>query len=298
MKEALDPNSDIVSKLVATNQFYDRYRSVIGRKVFYEMQLHNPIEVESSIDPARLQELLSHIQQVWTQLGNAEPHWSVVSTEEFKANTIADTIDKFNNSGRTEVENLKRTMERVGLGDDFGNLRIALEYGCGVGRVTRWLSPLFDEVIGVDISSSHLELARKYFLESGRKNILLSQIYSPEDLARLRPFDFVYSKIVLQHNPPPVIALILNTLAEKLRPNGVGVVQIPTYAQGYKFKVQDYLNKMGKISVMEMHVLPQQDIFKILDSHDCMLLEVNRDHLVATVDYISSTFVFRKRSRG
>lgn len=294
----LSPDSAQVAEMVKTQEFYDLFRSDIGRRVLYEIQLHNPIAVESKVDSALLQELLNHIQLVWTGLGESEPHWSVVSTKEFKANTIGENIQKFNSSGHTEIENLKRMLSRVGMQGKIGPAKTVLEYGCGVGRVTRWLSEIFDNVIGVDISASHLNLAEKYFSEAGRQNISLIQVYSPGDIQRLPEFDFVYSKIVLQHNPPPVIALILNILAEKLRPGGVGVIQIPTYALRYQFKIHEYMKSMDKISAMEMHILPQQDIFEILSSHNCIPLEVSRDHLVATVDYVSSTFIFKKLGGG
>lgn len=38
----------------------------------------------------------------------------------------------------------------------------ALDFGCGVGRLTQALAAHFDEVTGVDISPSMIKLAKKY----------------------------------------------------------------------------------------------------------------------------------------
>jgi hypothetical protein len=41
-------------------------------------------------------------------------------------------------------------------------------------------------------------------------------------LAQIGGFDFFYSVIVLQHNPPPVIVHMLKTVFAQLNPGGIG----------------------------------------------------------------------------
>lgn len=286
-------DSPAFKELTKTTEFYKQVRNEVGKKLLYEVQLHDPIVVEDKVDDVVLGRILDHIHRVWTRLGAEEPHWSVVSTADFKPARIQDTIGRFHETGRAEAANLSRLLARVGLA--VPRPATALEYGCGVGRVTRWLAPLFDRVIGVDISANHIAEARKYLSAEGVANTEFTHISRVSQIDELPGFDFIYSKIVLQHNPPPVIARILDVLCSKLRPGGAGVIQIPTYAAGYAFRAKEYLEKMDKIAGMEMHVLPQPAVFGILDTHGCLPIEVSRDHLT-TVDYVSTTFVFRKRT--
>jgi SAM-dependent methyltransferase len=291
----LDVTSPEIDQLVRSKPFYDRFRSLVGLRVMHEVQLHDPIHVEHTVTDDQLSQIMNHIQKVWTRLGKEEPHWSVVSTAQFKPDKISETLADFHATGKSEAANLTRILKRNGLA--VPPSAVALEYGCGVGRVTRWLATQFGSVIGVDISANHLALARQYFAAEGVSNVELKHVSQLSDIDRLPQFDFLYSKIVLQHNPPPIIHRILNTLCGKLRPGGALVVQVPTYRIRYKWTVDEYLKEMGDIEKMEMHLLPQHVVFDIFDNHDCVPREVSRDHLVATVDFVSTTFVAVKRGR-
>lgn len=289
---SLQATSSEVKQLVESKPFYERFRSDIGRRVLFEMQEHDPITVEYDLSPEELDAILEHIEAVWTKLGEEEPHWSVVSTADFKKDRIHETLQAFHNSGRSEVENMKRMLARNGLSVPENG--VALEYGCGVGRVTRWLAPLFQKIIGVDVSPNHIALLKEYLKQEGVTNAETVVVQKLSEIEALPGYDFLYSKIVLQHNPPPIIAKIFDVLCRKLAPNGVGVVQIPTYCKGYKFAQSQYLDEMQKKAGMEMHVLPQPVIFDILYRNNCIPREVSRDHLVATVDFVSTTFCFQK----
>lgn len=281
-----------IQKLIASSEFYNKYRSELSRKVLFEVQHHNPIVVEYDVPESQLDAILNHIQKVWTNLGNTEPHWSVASVPDFRADKISDTLDSFNQSGKYEVDNALRMVARSGV--SLNSHGTALEYGCGVGRVTRWWAPLFKSMIGVDVSASHLRLARSYMQDSSISNFDLIHIQSFSDIKCLPRYDFLYSKIVLQHNPPPVIYKTLETLIERLNPGGYAIVQFPTYCRNYSFTGNDYIRKMDSISDMEMHVLPQHVVYTLLNRYRCRPLESMRDHLVRSADYVSTTFLFTK----
>ncbi|MEQ1671561.1 MAG: class I SAM-dependent methyltransferase [Hyphomicrobium sp.] len=291
-KPAIDLTSDEFAELVRSQPFYDRFKNDIGRRVLFETQLHDPIVVKHEASPQTLEQILSHIQRVWTKLGSEEPHWSVVSTSDFKANKIQNSVTQFNDTGRAEARNAARMLARIGL--QIPKNAVALEYGCGVGRVTRWLAESCEKVIGVDVSTSHLRLAQEYMTGESVGNVSFVHVTHFSDIERLPTYDFLYSKIVLQHNPPPVIAKLLDYLLSKLTVGGIGIVQIPTYAKGYTFDPDEYVKKMDHIINMEMHILPQPVIFELLSKHNCIPREVIRDHLVTTMDFVSTTFAFQK----
>ncbi len=228
------------------------------------------IEMTDNLDP-----LFFHIQKVWQNLGESEPFWSVLSADNFKSKKIEKNKKVFYDSGSTDVETLFRTLERNGI--DHTQLKACLEFGSGLGRVTRWLSPRFDHVLGYDISVSHIRLAEEYIQKLNIKNISFSQIVGPQDIKNLPKVDLVYSVIVLQHNPPPIIRLIIQELIRALKKGGIAFFQVPTYRLGYKFSLKDYLEKEVEGDHIEMHLLPQHEIFDIISMENAKVIEVLDD---------------------
>ena len=61
-----------------------------------------------------------------------------------------------------------------------------IDYGCGVGRITRWLAPQISEVIGLDTSIEMIEVARS---RTSEDNVSYRHIEaSPADLSWRYPF--------------------------------------------------------------------------------------------------------------
>jgi len=248
------------------------------------------------IEDSDFDELFSHVQSVWQQLGETEPHFSVLTSERFQTSKIKDNQTDFYNSGRADVERLLKTLQRNGI--DIESLKMCLEYGCGLGRVTYWLAKRFENVVGYDISEPHLNLASEHLKEMGVENVSLRHIKKPGDIGDFPKVDLVYSIIVLQHNPPPIIRLIIRELVRALNPGGIALFQVPTYRVGYRFSVKEYLSDEGTRSEIEMHVLPQNEIFKILAAEQGELLEVLEDGSTGLRGgERSNTFVVRKIRR-
>ena len=231
-----------------------------------------PMSIETVTD---LQGLFSHIQNVWEHLGETEPYWSVLCSEQFKSSRIKFTRSDFYKSGSDNVITLFRTLERNGI--DHTSLKTCLEYGCGVGRVTCWLAKRFDRVIGYDISRSHLRLAKQYLDEIGVNNVSLQHISTPQEIGNFPKVDVVYSLLVLQHNPPPMIRVIIQELIRALNSGGIAFFQVPTYSSGYRFSLGEYLANEATRGEMEMHVLPQNEIFEIVRKEQGKLVDVLED---------------------
>jgi ubiquinone/menaquinone biosynthesis C-methylase UbiE len=105
----------------------------------------------------------------------------------------------------------------------FGKM---LDFGCGVGRMTRAFSAYFQGCVGVDVSEKMVGLARTYNREIPNCEFIASQaarIPLPDAI-----FDFVFTVLVLQHLPTR--ASILNYISEFIRvakDGGVIVFQLP-----------------------------------------------------------------------
>ncbi|MCX7099275.1 MAG: class I SAM-dependent methyltransferase [Methylococcales bacterium] len=252
-----------------------------------------PMHIEGVSD-LQLQELFFHIQNIWENFGETEPYWSVATSEQFRSSNINDTRSKFYETGLNNVTTLFNTLERNGI--DHSHFKTCLEYGCGLGRVTCWLAKRFETVLGYDISGSHLRFTKQYFDEVGIQNVLLHHISKPQDIGNFPKVDVIYSVIVLQHNPPPIIRLIIQELIRALNPGGIAYFQVPTYRLGYNFSMDDYLEGEAARGDMEMHVFPQKEIFDIIAKEHAKVVEILEDRWTGLKngENRSNTFVVQK----
>jgi 2-polyprenyl-3-methyl-5-hydroxy-6-metoxy-1,4-benzoquinol methylase len=244
------------------------------------------VPVEATASAADTQKMMDRIAGEWRHFGETEPHWSVLVDQSFTAANIAENIDRFYATGHLDLRHVFNPMARSGLAAErFGKV---LDFGCGVGRLSLALAEHADQVLGVDISPPHIRLARERAAQSGITNVDFKAIDAPGDLDDLRDFDLIVSLIVLQHNPPPVMAAILAKLLAALAPGGVAVLQIPTFMHNYRFAVADYLANAQPN--MEMNALPQPAVFEIIDQAGCRMLEVREDNWIGGIAGISQTF--------
>jgi len=251
------------------------------------------IEVESAATPDELARCLTKIKSSWSHLGSVTPHFSVLTDPQFLPENIDGTIETFWKSGELEADQAIRTLERHGLSG--AATKTCVEYGCGVGRVTTGLSRRFKSVHAYDISAAHLELASSRAAALGLGNATFHEC-SANVLTALEPCDAFYSRIVFQHNPPPVIVELIRRALQALKPEGIALFQVPSYITGYHFKLQEWLAAEHPLD-MQMHCVPQKRIFEVIVECGCALLEVREDGSAGALDKIvSNSFVVRKTS--
>lgn len=252
-----------------------------------------PLDIETVDDPARLQRLLDHIARSWSHMGETDAHWSVLTNEGFRVDRIEANRDLFYATAEEDIQRFLATLERNGL--TLPKESHCIELGCGVGRITRRLAQHCAKVTGFDVSAGHLQLAREYLDAQHVDNVELRQLKRIDDLAEAPAADVFFSAIVLQHNPPPVIAAILDCVFARLKPDGTAYFQVPTYEENYRFAVDDYLRERGDELNMEMHVLPQKDILRIAAHHGLQPLEI-LEHAIPElkIGHLSNYFLLRK----
>jgi SAM-dependent methyltransferase len=108
--------------------------------------------------------------------------------------------------------------------------------------------------------------------------------------------DLFYSRIVLQHNPPPIIDFVLQKLIRALKPGGIGIFQVPTYGVGYSFNLREFLQSPQPHD-MEMHCFPQAELFSLVAQAGACLVEVREDDAPGRRDlFISNNFVIKKKT--
>jgi SAM-dependent methyltransferase len=287
IKTQLPSLTALRNEFVASEEF--RHRNVVA----YRFGGYEPgMAIEEVSSEADLERLFAHIQQSWQRLGEEDPHWSVLTSEEFRTNHIHLSLDKFYASGRNSLERLLKTLARNEI--DYHKFESCLEYGCGLGRVTRWLADEFRSVIGYEISQAHLRRAKQYLEQERVTNVTLCHLRSGQDINALPQVDLIYSILVLQHNPPPLIRVILTQFMRSLKKGGAAVFQVPTYREGYHFALDEYLSTRPAAAQMELHVLPQRVIAEIAERENARIVEVFEDVSVGPFSGVSNSFVVQK----
>jgi SAM-dependent methyltransferase len=253
------------------------------------------IDVDVDVSDDQLHQMIERIERKFHYLGETEPHWSVLSIDRFRTENLDEAReDEFFESGSGDLKLLRAGAARCGI--DLDEFKTCFELGCGLGRTTRWLATQFEHVFGADISASHLTLARAAMNRFGVNNVTLLHVNTINALKGIPPFDVFLSVIVLQHNPPPVIAHLLRTVFGKLNPGGLAYFQVLTHHTDYRFDAAEYLASEITLGHAEMHFMPQPAIFRIAEEAGCWPLEVREDSGEGNTNNLSQRFLLRKKS--
>lgn len=250
-----------------------------------------PMTIDTHVDPDVFGRLLKRVETTWARLGQEDPHWSVITDEKFRKDSIASHLDDFFAMGEGDIARLEAALARVG--GALPEIGSAMDFGCGVGRLSIPLARKAGRVLGVDISAAHLREARANTDRCGCRNVDFFKAESVADIRGLETFDLVVSIIVLQHNPPPVMLEILDALCARVKPGGYLYVQAQTYRSGYRYCAQEDLADTS--DRMEMHVLPQHLLLETIQGNGLTVLEVMEDGAAGDLAYRSQVVLARRR---
>ncbi len=281
---------------IKSPEFVQRMGEIMGtpQLVRHRHPFHLPkIPVETEVSAEVLDQMFERIHKEWDHLGTTEPYWSVVTQPQYYQAEFESHREQFFTSGNHSCKLFLAALRRCGVNP--AQLNTCLEIGCGVGRVTAYLAEAFSQVIATDISAPHIALAKQHLGDKGIGNVTYEQFRSVDQLRRLPQVDAIFTLITLQHNPPPIMAWMLSTLLSSLRAGGVAYFQLSTYRTGYMFEVERYLHSTPP-NTLEMHYLPQQEVFRLVAEAGCQCLEVREDGMVGAEDQmLSNTFLVQKR---
>jgi SAM-dependent methyltransferase len=165
------------------------------------------------------------LRRDWDELAEEDALYAILS-DDVEHRGGRWKLDEFFATGEREVHDVLERAAWLGLPRRRDR---ALDFGCGVGRLTRALSHAFTEAVGVDVSPVMVDRARE--LNRDRRNLTF-EVNAAPDLARFpdASFDFVYSSKVLQHMPSPRVACgYVAEFVRIVRPDGLAVFQLWTY---------------------------------------------------------------------
>jgi SAM-dependent methyltransferase len=146
----------------------------------------------------------------WNALGEMEPFFAVLTDERFLRERMSDDDrNAFFASGEADIANLFDLIACPGFAP-----KSALDFGCGVGRLTRALAKRIERVAGVDVAPSMLRIAREN----------VPQATFSEEIPD-EQFDLIVSLIVFQHIPVRHGEVLLDELLSHLSGDGVAALQ-------------------------------------------------------------------------
>jgi SAM-dependent methyltransferase len=164
---------------------------------------------------------LEHVRRTYEQLGSEDPFYAVLSRR--SARSGGWDPEEFFRTGRDEIDGVLAYLDELGSSPSRGR---ALDFGCGVGRLSQALAEHFQRVVGVDIAASMVRRAGELNRHGERVRYLVN---TTDRLAALETdsFDFAYSSITLQHIPPEAAHHYVEELVRVLVPGGVAVFNVP-----------------------------------------------------------------------
>jgi SAM-dependent methyltransferase len=240
---------------------------------------------------------LSRHRRAWEDLGRIDPLWAVLSSAT-RRHGRWDPAEFFA-TGEREIAALMKSAGELSLPRERG---VALDFGCGVGRVARPLASHFESYIGVDISQPMIAQAVEWNRDCAACRFVLN---TTGDLRAFESasIDLVYTKKVLQHLPTQgIVRSYLSELVRILRPGGLLVFQLPcrigllyrlqpqrrlyTVLRGLGISERLLLERL-KLLPMQMRSMPEAEVVRLLTKLGARVVRIDHATDVNQVYFVS-----------
>jgi SAM-dependent methyltransferase len=231
----------------------------------------------------------------WDALGRRDPHWVILS-EPGRQGGWDD--EPFFATGKAEID---ATVAE--LGDLLTTREAALDFGCGLGRLTQALAAHFTAVTGIDVAQSMVDGAQL-------RNAFPDRVTYVVNVEPTLPFpdatfDFGYSNLVLQHVPPKAAATYISELVRVLKPGGILVFQelshlAPTMRNRVRRAVPSGVRRLirrvrfGWAASMTMNGVPSRQVIALVEAAGGEVVEIRGDGAGEPV-WISYRYTVRRR---
>jgi SAM-dependent methyltransferase len=188
---------------------------------------------------------------------------------------------------------LKRYLSAISI-KFTARMGVALDSGCGLGRLTQPMSRHFKRTYGVDISPTMIAEASRINRFGNSCKYILNK---SADLHIFRDdkFDFIYTKIVLQHIPPEITKSYIVEFLRVLKPGGVLLFQLPSTpapqtplerdsspcgANGQDIESSASIRQdPDELELLiAMHGIPREEVVALIESVRGKIIEVQEDH--------------------
>lgn len=183
-------------------------------------------------------------------------------------------VAEFMATGEAEIESVMHHLASIRCIPDYGGT--ALDFGCGVGRITQAMARRFASCVGVDISRQMIEKAESWNRYAHCRYVANSADRLPFADAS---FSFIYSNIVLQHVPRRFSTAYLREFVRVLAPGGILIFGVQDSfaapdASSLLLRARHVLRMRSRIRTalgvgtgeMQMHCLPERVVRRALGS--------------------------------
>ena len=168
----------------------------------------------------------------WERYGKEDPYYGVWVSGRFHASNLSvEAKEEFFASGQQYIDFVKDAI-RQHIDIEFAP-SVALDFGCGVGRLTIPLAQSFPKVIAVDVSPSMLQELKRNLKLRGLENVYA--INADDTLSGIKEtYDLVISYNVFQHIGVHRGEFILRRLLDRLETGGVGALHFTYHRKASK----------------------------------------------------------------
>jgi len=209
---------------------------------------------------------LDSLKQDWEHFAKQDALWAILSDER-KAGGKWD-IAEFMATGDVEIRTVIDYLAGINLSPNFSGE--ALDFGCGVGRLTQALARHFASCVGVDISQQMIQKAESLSRYPHCRYVASAGARLPFADAS---FSFIYSNIVLQHVPPRYSWQYLREFVRLLGPSGILVFGVQDFFAGSLLRrirsatrIRSRVKEALGEPIIKMYCLPERGVRRVLGS--------------------------------
>jgi len=207
---------------------------------------------------------LDKLKNDWESLAERDALWAIL-TDHTKTGRKWD-VAEFMATGDAEIATVMNYLTEINRNPNHNGA--ALDFGCGVGRLTQAMARYFASCVGVDISQQMIQKAEALNQFAECRYVVSSSARLPFADAS---FTFIYSNIVLQHVPQRFAEQYLREFVRVLAPDGVLVFGVQdSFSAGFAptllIRARQVLRIRSRIKValglsagdMQMHCLSEE----------------------------------------
>lgn len=257
--------------------------------------------------------ILKKLQKKWERFSGIDPLWAIITWEDKRGGKW--DIKEFFEYGREDIADLMEYINSLNLKIKL-NYNVALDFGCGIGRLTQPLSDYFDKVIGVDIACSMVELANKYNTKKDKCAYIVNETDNL-GIFNDNTFDFIYSILTLQHIKPEYSKKYIREFLRVLSPGGLLIFQLPSEPALNSYQEKSVYGNIKKFvkniipatlldlyrnmkyflkgaNTMDMHGIKREEVVNILNVDGGEIIDIKQSN-DAGREWVSFRYCVRKK---
>ena len=230
---------------------------------------------------------IKRLQKNWDEFGKIDPLWAILTDPNKKGGKWK--IDEFFQTGVKEIDAVMKYIDSLGVSIQR---RRALDFGCGVGRLTQPLCQYFNEVYGSSETAAARHRNRCPIQHGDKCHYYLNET---DDL-KLFPnnyFDFIYTNITLQHMKPNISKNYIKEFLRILCPNGLLIFQLPSQLR--VINLSTLILRICPKTLLDLTYRkvkyrnqPRMEMYRIKRKHVVRLLKLNGAKIVDIIEYQSA----------